>query len=208
MRYFTNEIFTKTGKSLVSCAIIGLGVGMIIRYNHGVDPLSLFQLGISSHTNCSVGTIALIYNIILIILSFIVNRKKLGIGTVIYTFTLGFFMDLALAALPMLSEQQSIFAFFLGHFILCFGNASLLYLDFGLSSLDAIIQWWVAKSHIRYGFIKVGTDIFFSIIGIILGSQLKWGTLYIMITTGFIIDFIVQWFCKLSYTRNSGRKYS
>lgn len=185
-------IIKDTSKAVLACAVSGLGVGMIIQYDHGVDPLSLFQLGLSTHSGLSVGTIALIYNIILLILSFIVNKNKLGIGTLIYTISLGFFMDTSISLLPELDGSSFLIGFFIGHFILCIGNAGLLYLDFGLSSLDAIIQWGVKKFHIRYGFIKVGTDIFFACAGILLGSCMKWGSLYIMFSTGFIVDILVE----------------
>lgn len=195
-----------TSKAVLACAVSGFGVVMIIQYSHGVDPLSLFQLGLSTHTGLSVGTIALIYNIILLLLSFIVNKKKLGIGTLVYTITLGYFMDTSISILPELSGTATLIGFFIGHFILCIGNASLLYLDFGLSSLDAIIQWVVQKFHIRYGFIKVSTDIFFACAGILLGSIIQWGSLYIMLTTGFIVDFLVERYRSICVKRKATAK--
>lgn len=180
---------------LISCVFVGLGVSMIIRYDFGADPLSLFEVGISISSGLSIGTVSLIYSIIIFIISIIINKKKVGLGTIVYAISIGPFIDIFLSVLPDV-QAIALFLFLLGHIFLCGGVAALIYLDRGYASLDVVIDFTARKLSVRYRTIKILSDVIFTVFGTIFGASLNWGTLYLVLTSGYYIEFFTKWFRK------------
>ncbi len=186
-----SNIFRDLIATLISCMMIAMGVAMIVTYDYGADPISLFQLGISEQSGLSLGDVALVYNIVLFIIAWRMNRYKLGLGTIVYTLCLGCLIDWSMTVLPHCEGSITLCLFILGQGLLCFGTASLLYINAGISSLDAIIEKLRSILHINYGVIKGSFDLLFSLLGILMGANAQWGSIYLAMTSGLFIEHML-----------------
>ena len=79
---------------------------------------------------------------------------------------------------------------------MCGGVAALIYLDRGYASLDVVIDFTARKLSVRYRTIKILSDVIFTVFGTIFGASLNWGTLYLVLTSGYYIEFFTKWFRK------------
>lgn len=186
-----------------SCVIASLGIAMIIKYDFGVDPLSLFQVGVSISSTLSIGTISLIYSVIIYLISFVINKHKVGLGTVVYTLSIGPLLDAFLKILPSVKSFE-IVLYLIGHLMLCFGVAALIYLNKGFASLDVIIDFISSKFSVHYSTIKLITDVIFTVCGVFLGASIQMGTLYLACCSGYYIETFVGFLLRLNSNKSKG----
>ena len=69
--------------------ILGLGISLLRLAGFGTDPYTCMNLGVSSKLGMSYGTYQMIFNIVLFIPVFILDRKSFGVGALVTMLVLG-----------------------------------------------------------------------------------------------------------------------
>lgn len=194
-----------TGRSiLVRCLVIMVGVvitaygaAAFILANLGSDPVTAFVQGIGKVLNLSFGNAMNVFNVVFFVIILVFNRKTIGIGTVLYTFTLGFFCDVfmspvtaVIGAEPTMTAR--IILIVTGTVALGVGLGFYQAAEFGCGPSDAFnqtmaktlkmqLRWWrmifdaimVAGALIMGGVVFAGTLVGMFLVGPILGPVLN-----------------------------------
>ena len=84
---------------LFSVFLFGLSSAFYIRSGFGTNLVVTFFKGISEIFNFDIGISTNIINLILTIVVFFIDKKYINIGTIIYSCTMGFFINLFLSVL-------------------------------------------------------------------------------------------------------------
>lgn len=181
---------------------VGCGVALFLRCGLGSDPIGILCEGISRSLNISFGNASLIYSLIIIALAVIAARGNIGIGTIVYAVTSGYFIDFYMWLLkPLQLGDLNIFrrilAYAIGQIILTLALAILIKYKLGMNALDAIIYKVEAVTRIPYMVIRTGIDILFTVIGFKLGGVFGIGTIISVLTTGFLVGFNIKFMEKL-----------
>ena len=71
----------------------GFCVGTFQKASLGTDPFTCMNLGVSSHLPVSFAVYQMIFNVLLFIPVFILDRKSFGIGALINMLLLGYFVE-------------------------------------------------------------------------------------------------------------------
>ena len=125
----------------VANLILGLGIAMLRLSGFGTDPFTCMNLGVSSHLPVSFDVYQMIFNVLLFIPVFILDRKSFGIGALINMLLLGYFVEFFMflfAAVGITIEGMAgnmamrIPALVVGILVLCFGVALYMACDLGL----------------------------------------------------------------------------
>lgn len=173
--------------------ICGIGVGMYDFSNFGMDPYMVFAHGIWKHTSLDFGTLNMLVNMTLLVLVFFINRRKIGLGTLINMFLLGYVVEFVASVFranfpdPSLAFRILILA--LGTVILCFSSALYFTADLGVSTYDAIALTLAERTPIKFKFCRIGTDLICVIIGFSLGAIVGAGTLVTAFFMGPLVSF-------------------
>ena len=203
----TLNILKKMLLILIGLIIVALGVRMYLRSGLGLDAFSVFYQGVSKVIHVTLGRALQICLLVLILAAFIIDRKVLGIGTIMHALLLGVFVDLLSIPLP---SPHNVFAAsgYLAVGVLLEGIGMGIYISAGLGvgAVDAfmLILYKRIKKNLKWA--RICVDCILAVIGFFLGGSLGVGTVAGVICTGPIIEFTLR-LCKSSVIKgNKGDK--
>ncbi len=75
---------------ILANVILGLGISLLRLSSFGTDPFTCMNLGVSSYLPIGYGTYQMLFNLLLFIPVFILDRKSFGIGALINMLLLGY----------------------------------------------------------------------------------------------------------------------
>jgi uncharacterized membrane protein YczE len=173
----------------------------------GMDPFQVFAHGVWKHIDIGFGTFYMILNLIMLIFIFFIDRHKIGLGTVINIFLLGYVVEFSswflASRIPNPTIWVRIFFLVIGIIILCFGSSLYFIGDLGVSTYDAVALILSEKKVARFQYCRIGSDLICTIIGLALGATVGVGTL----VTAFFMGPIIAFFNKrISIPLRYGRR--
>ena len=122
--------------------ISGFSVGIFNLALFGMDPFQVFAHGIWRHTPMGYGTFYTIINLLMLIGIFFIDKSKIGLGTLINIFLLGYVVQFSSWMFNVLIPGPSLvirsIALIIGIVIICFGSAMYFTGDMGVSTYDAV----------------------------------------------------------------------
>lgn len=177
---------------LLSMVLTGFGVCIFVECNIGSDTLTVLLDGVRQILHTSLGNGSRICNITILIIAMLVNRKAVGLETILYALLIGFFIDLAGAPVASLSlGSQSLFikllAIGIAQLFFAFGFAIMIKADSGIHAIDAAVNGIVEKSRFTYPFVRTMVDVIFVVGGMMMGGVAGVGTIIACLTTGLLI---------------------
>lgn len=180
--------------------ILGLGISLLRLAGFGTDPYTCMNLGVSSKLGMSYGTYQMIFNIVLFIPVFILDKKSFGVGALVNMLVLGYFVEFFMFAFGVVGITIEGLAgnlliqipiLTLGVFVVCFGVALYMFCDLGSAPYDRLGVIIENYSHgkIKFKWARVCLDIFSTVVGFLTGSVIGIGTVIIAFFTGPIVSF-------------------
>ncbi|MDQ0204177.1 YczE/YyaS/YitT family protein [Pectinatus haikarae] len=176
--------------------IMSLSISMMRLSLFGNDPFSCMNLGYSILTGLTFGKCVIIYNCIIILFVFLLDKSFINIGTLINMFLLGPASDIFYDILLILLGSNSsltirIILLLLGILISCYGTSAYICSNFGMGPYDAA-GWIVekkSKGRIKFRYARIFWDFLSVSIGFSLGSIVGIGTIIMALFTGPLISF-------------------
>ncbi|WP_458397010.1 YczE/YyaS/YitT family protein [Anaerotignum sp.] len=186
---------------MVGLFIAHFGVVLFVLAEMGTDTFTIFVQGVSNVAGFSIGTCQVIILTVMMVLMAIFTKGYVKPGTLICAFCGGWQIDFYMWLLDgKLTSESALYirvgAMVLGCVIIALGKAVVIMTDagsgpndlFSLIVSDAINK----RKKIEFKWIRIVTDIMFTVVGVILGGVLGIGTL----VTAFLTGPIVQVFLK------------
>ncbi len=183
--------------TLAGIIICGLSVGFFTHSSLGLDPFQVFAHGTWTLTPLGYGTYYMLLCAAFLVVIFFWNRKKIGLGTVLNLFGVGYMAELMGWILTKLDPSPSLPVRFLslvvGIVVMCFAASLYFTADLGVSIYDAIALT-ISERHprLQFRFIRIATDSICVLIGWLLGANVGIGTLI----TAFFMGPLIAWFNK------------
>ena len=193
---FTSEKLRRVVMTIAGVTASGVAVGFFNYSAFGMDPFQVLAHGLWNLTPIGYGTFYTIFSLFLLIFTLIMDRKKIGLGTVINMFLLGyiteFFSWLFATLFPGGGFFFRLLMLFIGITIMCLGAALYFTANMGVSVYDAIALCLSERTPIKFQYCRMGSDIICVIIGFIFGAQVGLGTVITMFFTGPLIHIFQQ----------------
>lgn len=184
---------------LVFCVMnfVGIAVALFLASGLGSDSIGLLCDGIRHVLPVSFGNASLLYNLLIIVVAFIVAKENLGLGTVVYALVSGYFIDFYGYVIELLKVNENIMAvrilsFIIGQCCLSLGLAILIQLKLGMNALDAVLYKIQEKSKLPYAGLRTGCDISYVILGTLMGGTFGIGTICSVLLTGTMVSKIIK----------------
>ncbi len=173
--------------------IAGFSVGMFNFSAFGMDPFQVFAHGIWKHLPIGYGTFYLMLCLVMLVFVFFIDKHKIGLGTVINIFLLGYVVEFSSLLFQNLIPDPSTFlkAVFLivGLIILCFASSLYYVADMGVSTYDAVALILSEKKVAKFQYCRIGADLICTAVGYFLGATVGIGTLVTALLMGPVIAF-------------------
>lgn len=190
-----NHLVKRTLISLIGLIFCGIGVALFLYTGLGVDPASVFELGIANVFHISYGTSSALINVVILVIVFIIDKSYINISSVIAIFGIGYTADfvklllnlLRLGELNIIVKLEMILA---GLLIMAVGIATYIRADLGVGAIDLISEIISRKGKLQYRLVRIAGDISFVVIGFLLGGTVGIGTVVAAFMTGPSVQFV------------------
>lgn len=173
--------------------ICGFSVGIFNFSLFGMDPFQVFAHGVWGLTNIGYGTFYAFVNLLMLIGVFFIDKSKIGLGTVINIFLLGYVVEFSSwlfnTWIPDPSFVIRSFALMIAIIIISFGSALYFTGNLGVSTYDAVALIMSEKKIAKFQYCRIGTDLICTLSGYLLGATVGVGTLITAFFMGPIIAF-------------------
>ncbi len=170
--------------------IMSAGISFYLKAGYGADPLSVFISGLAKITGITYGRASASFMLMLAVLMFFLDRRRLGAGTIMNALLVGIFVDIFMlfdifALLPLSFAPVLLLAA-----IVVTGIGLGVYISAGLGegASDAMMIYLHNKFNLQVRWVRMLMDFIYLILGALLGGQLGIGTVLSMLFTGIIID--------------------
>ena len=190
-----NHLVKRTLISLIGLIFCGIGVALFLYTGLGVDPASVFELGIANVFHISYGTSSALINVVILVIVFIIDKSYINISSMIAIFGIGYTADfvklllnlLRLGELNIIIKMAMILA---GLLIMAVGIATYIRADLGVGAIDLISEIISRKGKLQYRLVRIAGDIRFVVIGFLLGGTVGIGTVVAAFMTGPSVQFV------------------
>lgn len=192
---FKNKILRQGFLVIIGQIILGLGVGLIVFANLGIDAFGVFHSGVAKTFNISFGTAMFFESFVVLIAIFFIDKKYINFATVVSLFLVGFaadFIQLVMTNIftTPLSIVASLIFVLIGCVLLGIGLNFYVLANLGVGALDAIAEMTTDKTRFEYQKVKMANDIFFLAVGWLLGGHVGVATIITAVAIGPIVQFI------------------
>ena len=190
-----DKIFYKRlAMTVLGVLFLGVSVGFLNYADFGMDPFQTFAHGVALHVPLQFGTTYMIINAVELAVIFFVDKSKIGLGTMINLFLLGYVVDYSSIGIKWLFETLGgglvlqIVSLVIGIVLMCFCAAFYFAADMGVSTHDAISLILSEKqSKIPFAWLRAANDILCVVIGALLGQMFGIGTVITAFFTGPLV---------------------
>ena len=174
----------------------GVAVGFFNYSAFGMDPFQVLAHGLWNLTSLGYGTFYTIFSLLLFIFVLITDRKKIGLGTVINMFLLGYITEFFSWLLARLFPDGGLFLrlvmLIIGITIMCLAAAFYFTANMGVSVYDAVALYLSEHTPVKFQFCRIGSDVFCVALGFFFGAQVGLGTIITMFFTGPLIHIFQE----------------
>ncbi|NMD38298.1 MAG: Tat pathway signal sequence [Christensenellaceae bacterium] len=180
--------------SILGMGLLGVCIAMLRIAEFGTDPFTCLVVGVANIIGSTYGTVYLLLVGLLIVIVFFINKRYIGIGTIINIMLVGSVGDFSFNIINSLygfdSLVSRVILFVAAIILLCFASALYITADLGVSSYDAVSLIMADKKVAQYRICRIITDVFCTVVGAIFGAVVGIGT----VITAFGMGPLTQWF--------------
>jgi len=180
--------------STIGSLLLGFGAGVTICGNIGTDAFTMFVAALSNiFPILSVGNWSTVLSIIIIVITFNIDKKCIGYTTVAFALLGQFTIDLAMDVVPMQDTLLGgIIVLILGIIVISFAVPIMSSGDMGFCAYDSLLFALSNRTKKSYKFFRYIFDACFLVIGFLLGGVIGVGTIICVLLMGYVIDTFVK----------------
>jgi uncharacterized membrane protein YczE len=167
----------------------------------GVSPWNVFYTGLVNKTPIRLGQANMFTSIAIVLISCLLGVRP-GIVTVYNTFAMGYWIDFVMSW-KWLAEPSQFYgrmAFLvLGTVIFGVGVGGYINIKLGAGPRDALMLGMVKKTRWSIRSIRTVLEVSVLVIGVIMGGQLGFGTLFYALTIGPVVQWSIKRFKAMGH---------
>ncbi len=163
-----NEKTRRVLMTLFGVLICAFSVGLFSHSGMGVDPFQVFAQSLGARVEkwigLDYGTFYMILNLLMLVGIFFWNRRKIGLGTIMNIFLVGYVADFSRSLMERIFPDPAmavrIALLTVGVVVMCFGSAFYFVGDLGVSTYDAVALTLAERTKQKYfKYIRIATDL-------------------------------------------------
>jgi uncharacterized membrane protein YczE len=159
--------------SVFGVAVCGVSVGFFKRAAFGVDPFQSFMSGMEAVVPISFGGLYVMVNACLLLFALLLDRRRIGLATVINLFLLGYIADYShrflLWCIPQAGLPVRLLLLLIAIVTMCLSSSFYFTADLGVSTYDAVALILADKCPaLPFRFWRVATDLACVAAGVLL----------------------------------------
>ncbi len=168
-----DHLYKRIAMSAIGVIICGVSVGMFKHASLGVDPFQSLMSGLDAVIPISFGTLYVLVNLVLLLFALLLDRRKIGLATLINLFLLGYIAQFSQGVCARLLPEPSLPVrlglLSVAIVIMCLASAFYFTANLGVSTYDAVALIWSEKqTRIPFPICRIITDLICVVAGVAL----------------------------------------
>lgn len=169
---------------------LAVGIMLMKRSELGLPPWGVLHQGLEVSTPLTFGRITQLVGLLVMLISMVFLKTKIGIGTLLNVIFVGWFIDLAdyfFAYTPESLHSQTILLV-LGIILMTFGRSLYISARLGSGPRDGLFVGLSHVTKIDVKYIKPTIEFIVLFVGFILGGEVGVGTVIAIVLNGYIVQ--------------------
>lgn len=183
--------------SAIGGYIVGIGVLLLAVTGLGADAPTVFREGVYRTFHISEGNVNILLGVIMVVITFMIDHKQLGAGTIINIFTSSWGMDTVRHLLGETTPINKYVLFIIGIVVIAIGVGMSVAAKLGASYYDAFCIMGGKLIGKSYAYFRYPVDLLMLAGGFFLHGTIGVGTIICLLFLGPIIDLGITVFGKL-----------
>ena len=187
------ELWPRLARLMFGLVLFGFGLALMLIADLGLSPWDVFHQGVSLRTGIPIGTVVIITGLLLLI-TWIPLREKIGIGTIANAIVIGLVLDTALYFLPERIDLLAArwVAMLGGVLIVAIGSGYYIGAGLGPGPRDGLMTGITRLTGLPLGLVRGVLEIGVLIIGWALGGTIGVGTIVFAFGIGPLVQFFLK----------------
>ena len=179
---------------IVGSMMMGASIDLFVQADFGLDPLCVFEAGLGRVLHLSLGTTSQVLMISIIILLFFIDRKRIGIGSILNSVLVGAFIKWFSPVICTGGGTAAgrLLCLLAGLILMGVGIGTYVAAGLGEAGMDAMMMYLSGKLKKNVNVTRITIDILLSITGFLLGGKLGGATVVSMLVNGYMIQFTIE----------------
>jgi len=185
-------------RSLLASAglmLFAFGFYMQLAANIGLSPWTALNQGLSNHLPITFGQASILVSV-LVIVSDLLMKESIGLGTILDALLVGWGCDLFIALEPIPYQSRflpGLLVLFVGTVFACIGQWIYMLAGLSCGPRDAfLVALGKRLPRLTIGTVNILLSLIVAIIGFLLGGKLGLGTILTLFGTGIIMDIVYK----------------
>ena len=175
--------------ALIGNCILGAGVAMGSQALLGTDPSVSFSQAASIKLGISIGSMITITNVVLLIITFFIAKKNIGLATLVVVLLNQYPIDFVTNLIPYNDSLIiNVLWVIAGCVVVAIGCNIIVVSNLGMGIYDALIYGICSKVKKSYSFVRYFVDGFFLILTFLLDGYIGLGTIIPYLITGKLVE--------------------
>ncbi len=185
------ELWPRLARLLFGLVLFGVGLALMVIADLGLSPWDVFHQGVSVRTGIPIGTVVIITGLLLLV-TWIPLKERIGIGTIANAIVIGLVLDLLLLVLPeRLDQLAARWAIMLvGVVVVAIGSGFYIGAGLGPGPRDGLMTGIARRGH-SLRVVRVGIELGALIVGWLLGGTVGIGTVVFALAIGPLVQFFL-----------------
>jgi len=178
---------------LAGLILLTIGITLMKTANVGMNPWGVFHFGLANATKIDVGIIIQLVGFIILILSIIFVKVKVGLGTILNILIVGNLLRVTLKYYTYIpnSDLQKYLIGIIGLLLITFGRSLYISADLGAGPRDALFVGLSRMTKIDVKYIKPMIEFTVLIIGFLLGEKVGLGTVVSIVASSYLVNMFL-----------------
>ncbi|MDN6195736.1 MAG: hypothetical protein L0I93_04525 [Atopostipes suicloacalis] len=181
--------------STLGTFFVSTGIASLVNGSYGADTISTFLLGALNYIDLPFWLASMSFNVIILLLTFFVERGQLGVGSFINGIGIGVmlrFLNPLMSSLAANYSLYSIFAAFIGPIFIGIGGAVYISSGLGAAALEALTNLIDNRTSLTIKTIRMLLDGTLVLTGFLLGAPIGIGTILGVILIGPVLELTLK----------------
>jgi uncharacterized membrane protein YczE len=176
--------------TMVGFVFLSIGIMLTKRSSLGMSPWGVFHQGLSNVTGLSFGVITQLIGLIILLISVLVLKTKVGLGTVLNVLLVGLMIDWVDETYQYIptSYSSKALVFTIGLFTMTFGRSLYIASRLGAGPRDGLFVGLSRILNIQVKYVKPSIEITVLFFGFLLGGVVGLGTVVAALTSGYLVQ--------------------
>ncbi len=186
-----SSLFLRLIITLLGTAIAGFGVHLMLYSALGADPFSTMVSGIIEYVPLRFGTLCQVINLLFIVADYFLDKKQIGLSTVIYGIGCGQFINI-FSDLNFNYAIHPLVLSILGVYLLGAGVAVYLFAGLGSGPVEGVMIALQGIMKMEMKYTRIIIDVSEVLLGVLLGGVWGVGTVIACFGTGPAISLTLN----------------